>query len=970
VAISLAGCGGAQNQGKVPEQIQLSGKTSFISIDGNTTTFNTVTADNAALVSSNSARTVIEGDIYRVLDAGKSLLNLNSTRGLQIIDLSNAAAPKIVGRVAISGTPVEMYHAGNRVYALLNEWSEYLPVMKDGKEALDSFHGGVIATIDISDRTKPKLLSSSRIPGYIQSSRMSAGNGKSALYIAARRYDIKSGDSEVRSFVIDSQGNLQSKTSLSLGGQVSAIQAANDRLMVASGTFDTWGGGGIVFSTAQNTASSVSIIDISSPDGIMIKGASITMAGIVQQKNNMHIQGNIMRVVSGIGGDIITDVGSATSANANKIINHVETFDISDISRPIPIDHDTFGTGQQLYGTTFMADRAFFVTYQRTDPFHAFSITPQGVMQEENEFIVSGWNNFFVPVRSNTRLIGIGNNDENNRRTLAISLYDVSNLKNKQPLITRAELDLNNSWSEANWDDRAFTVLDNATNAIAADGKTVETGLVMLPFTGWDPTLQSYESGVQLFSFSANTITRRGIMTQDSPVRRTFMGEAGADLAINLGYTELTVFGMSNVNTPALKSTLQLTPNYSQFLAFANIGARYRAVDFSWWGNQLKAPRSDMIDIVALNDADNNPAIASIKVPAGSKMFNFNGILAIVSTSYVAQETITTVSTYDVSIPSAPRLLGSISTNQIKPSTNYFTMDALVCNQGRCNEWPQSDTVELIGSKLVFSRQDFISRPENNGRSSMQQSFSLIDLSKAAQPVLLPMITMSKDEEAVTMLQTGGSLWVNYKKLQKETGPKGESMVKYYVKELNFDVAGTVIQNKEINIPGKIMAISGNQFYTLETNYESSPWESTIHKLQTQNGLAYLQSSFNLGDQMATSLKIDGDLLAMTSYNNRDYQFKTSVFESRENELILRSTIDAKNSVNLEYLGKGKLLIGNSYGFLLYDITNVNLPTANAFFPAKTWSSKLQVINNDIYLAANTYGIYQFNLNTRNLERK
>lgn len=973
--ISLTGCGGSQNQASIPEQIQLSGKTSFISIDNNRGVFNyelSTVADTAAMSSSTSARTVIEGDIYRVLDTGKSLLNLNPTRGLQIIDLSNASAPKILGRAPISGTPVEMYHVNNRVYALLNNWAEYLPLVKDGKETLDSFQGGVLVTIDITDRTKPKLLSSIRIPGYIQTSRMSTGNGKSAIYIAAQRYDASKVESEVRSFAIDSQGNLQSKTSLGLGGEVRAIQAANDRLMVASSTYEAWNGGsGLALSGSQNQTSSVSIIDISSPDGIMIKGASITTAGIVQQKNNMHIQGNIIRIVSGIGwmNFIVTPVDS-TMTNNNQVINHVETFNISDISNPKAIDHDTFGAGQQLYATTFMADRAFFVTYQRVDPFHAFSITPQGVMQEENEFIVSGWNDFFVPVRSNTRLIGVGHNDENNRRSLALSLYDITNLKNKQPLITRAELDLSHAWSEANWDDRAFTVLDNATNVIAPDGKTIETGLVMLPFTGWDQTSQNYESGVQLFSFSANTITRRGVMTQDSPVRRSFMGEVGADLAINLADTELTVFGVANTNTPTLKSTLQLSPRYSQFLAFSSIGARYRAVDFSWWGNQQKAPRSDVIDLVALNDVDNNPAIASIKVPAGSKIFNYNGFLVTVSTSYDGKDSITSVNTYDLSIPSTPRLLGSMSTNQIKASTFNPFIDILPCNLFGCEYWRLANSTELIGSKLVFSRENYLDRPETNGIGRREQSFSVIELSKVAQPVLLPKITMAADEETVTTLQNANSLWLNYKKLQKETGPKGEALVKYYVKELNFGVAGTVIQNQEINIPGKILGISGNQFYTLETNFESTTWESTLHRLLTQNGLAYLQSSINLGNQMATSLMIDGDLVALTAYSYRDYQYKTSIFQSRDKELTLRSTIDSKNSADLKYFSKGKLLIENGYGLLLYDITQVNSPTAKAYFPANTWYGNLQVINNDIYLAAGPYGIYQFNLNTTNLERK
>ena len=58
-------------------------------------------------------RTVEEGDIYRVIQGDKNLiLNLNSFRGLQIIDFTDVASPKILGRVQVSGTPVEMYQVG------------------------------------------------------------------------------------------------------------------------------------------------------------------------------------------------------------------------------------------------------------------------------------------------------------------------------------------------------------------------------------------------------------------------------------------------------------------------------------------------------------------------------------------------------------------------------------------------------------------------------------------------------------------------------------------------------------------------------------------------------------------------------------------------------------------------------------------------------------------------------------------
>ena len=77
-----------------------------------------------------------------------------------------------------------------------------------------------------------------------------------------------------------------------------------------------------------------------------------------------------------------------------------------------------------------MQNKAFFVTYLRQDPFHVFTIDDAGQCEEHNEFIVSGWNDFFRAVSDDTRLIGIGRNDENRTSNLAVSLYDITDVAN------------------------------------------------------------------------------------------------------------------------------------------------------------------------------------------------------------------------------------------------------------------------------------------------------------------------------------------------------------------------------------------------------------------------------------------------------------------------------------------------------------------------------------------------------------
>jgi hypothetical protein len=42
--------------------------------------------------------------------------------------------------------------------------------------------------------------------------------------------------------------------------------------------------------------------------------------------------------------------------------NHIQTWDARDLTNVVPLDHVTYGDGEQLYATLFVSDRAFAVT--------------------------------------------------------------------------------------------------------------------------------------------------------------------------------------------------------------------------------------------------------------------------------------------------------------------------------------------------------------------------------------------------------------------------------------------------------------------------------------------------------------------------------------------------------------------------------------------------------------------------------
>lgn len=598
---------------------------------------------------------VVEGDIYRLLGDGR-LLNLNPYRGLQVVDFHDPAAPQITGQLQVPGEPVEMYVAGRHAVLLLNGWRGYYGARDDVLP--EAWEGGLVVVVDVADPERPVERARQRVPGFIRTSRMVEGGGRSALYVVSQTWETVENEEGVavsesvttaRSFTLGADGTLAPRGEVGLGGDVADVQATPEVLMIAR---NDW--------TREGGRSRVALVDIASPDGTMRPGGDVQAAGRVRNKFDMDLYGDVLQVVSS---------GDGT--------NHVETFDASDVDRPAPLDHKTFGDGQELFATLFLGEKAFFVTYFRRDPFHAFEVDGEGRITERAEFIVSGWNDFFRATFAGERLIGIGVNDEVGR-TMAVSLYDTTDLGNPEPLVARAEVAFAESWSTAQWDDKAFGVVEDAVR-VSGPGGALETGLVLLPFTAWDADARRHVSGVQIFTFSKETLTRRGVMDHGTPVRRTF--RAADDMPANLSDEALSFFDASDPDRPARLGGLDLAPDHADFFVVGDHGVRLHDTRgaYDWWGaaNGEALPPSRLEVVRLADDPDHAVPVASVEVPAGAAVHAVGSTLVVVSARAVEPAdpkdpwpVESTVVAWDFADPAHPRHAGELVTRELPAAWN------------------------------------------------------------------------------------------------------------------------------------------------------------------------------------------------------------------------------------------------------------------------------------------------------------
>jgi hypothetical protein len=974
---ALTACGGAGNtagnSGTALPPAALAGKSSFVSADGiNSYNPNLANLTTATATSSDAARTIEQGDIYRVLEDGKMIANLNGNRGLQLLDISNADAPKIIGQLPLIGTPVEMYRVGEHLHLLLNNRSEYRRVLKDGKQALEHDYGASVITVDISNRAAPALIGSVRIPGGIQASRMASGSGKNALYVASITSAssasalltgvVPQGSpvSSIQSFAVNADGSLQAKTQIDQGGWVQAIAASGERMMVAKTTPDFGKG-------------KISLIDISSADGVMRQGGEVTVSGLVQKKENMQIVGDSLRIVS--SSTVLPDPGNAGNIG-NGITNHVETFDVKNLAAPKAVDHKTFGAGQNLYATTFLPDRAFFVTYLRQDPFHSFSISPEGLLQEEHEFAVSGWNDFLSPVNNRRNLIGIGQNDQGNLRKLSVSLYDISNLKNPRPLLARADIVLDYGWSEALWDQRGYSVLENAIEILADDGKTLETGLVLLPFSGWNNSTRQYQSGVQMFSFSATSLTRRGVMNHDNPVRRAFIANTASQLAGNLSGVNLSLFDITNPNAPLKKSSLTLASDIAQFVAFKNVGVRYRRNDSI--SNLDDNSLFDTLELMAPGNANGDTPLGTIAVRTGSTIYNVNETLVSFKSETIAGSSPTgflqktTLNTWDISQSANPRAIGKLETTVPAPAPWTIAaaaQDARTTCAGLCYPATGNGDVRVVGQALVIASPTFHYQAATGSalaRSWASYALQVIDLSNPGNPTLQNKIDLPENEEVVTFKSSGSTLWVNFK-LTQANDANGQALAKYFARSIDLRTPATPLVGKNINIPGELVLAVGNALYTKDFVWNGSRIDYSINLLLTQNDTAYLQASKAFSGKILGDVVVDGSKV-LASHFGYDGKSGVTILNQGDSGFSVFDEIGLDNWAGVVLAGSGKAVFQTVDGFLLYDISQPSNAFAQAFFPS-VGNGLPTLQNNTVAVSSGYGGVLQFDLNTVNLAR-
>lgn len=483
---------------------------------------------------------VVESDIYYL--NGSTLYFFNQYRGLQVIDLTDSSDPVVLDTYEIPAAGEDMYMVDASHVALLARdgcgWGVNGPT---SQLILLNVDQGVITPV-----------SQISVQGSIVESRLVG----SSLFVAAQTY-------------------LQTPAPAA-DGEVTWVWGVQTQSFDLSDVSDpalvdtTWteGYGNVVYATRDyffvgvqgrnwRDSTTIHFWDISAGDGSMVQKEPLRSAGRVADKFKMNFNpdNQVFTMIS---------EARANSSTGDTLRAVLETIDLRNPDRPVALGEVEVGHGESLFATRFDGDKAYIVTFLRVDPLWVVDLSDPANPTVSGELEVPGWSNYIHPMGDRLLTVGIDNVDG---FRVAISLFDVADPQNPG-LLSKVSLGDNHSWSEANYDEKAFTVLE-------------DQGLALVPFQG-DLNGQ-YSSQVQLIDLDGDELTARGVIPHEMTPRRAVALDSEI---LSISGRELLVVDVENRDQPEIVSTTELSWSVNQVVTYQDYLILAQDTNYSAWNQR------------------------------------------------------------------------------------------------------------------------------------------------------------------------------------------------------------------------------------------------------------------------------------------------------------------------------------------------------------------------------------------------
>jgi hypothetical protein len=783
-----------------------------------------------------NTRTVVESDIWKI--EGGTMYFFNQYRGLQVIDISNPAAPVVTGTLDLPASGEQMYLAdASHAVLLTRNWCSG----PDSRVIVAKIEGGV-----------PSVDSTLAVPGYIQESRMVG----TALYVASETSRPIAGDPNnswewgtmITSFDLSDPAKPISKGSAWTAGYGNVIMATDQYLFVSIQEPSVW------------YQSSIQIYDISAPDGTVKSLSRVEPAGWVQDKFKMNVSGDTFTVIS------------ATWDTVRRWVTTLQTYSLADPVKPVLLGKLELAHGDQLHATRFDGDRAYIVTFFQIDPLWVVDLSNPAKPAIQGKLEVPGWSTYIEPLGNQLVTIGI---DNSNSWRVAVSLFDVSD-PSKPTLVSKVPIGDNYSWSEANNDEKAFNVMP-------------DQHLILVPYQGYETN--GVANRVQLIDLNladgtTNALKLRGVIDHPLVPRRATLYQ---DVILSVSGWELLSVNAADRDHPATLATVDLAWAVDQVLLSGDYLLELaNSQNYYYWQSIPSAPilrvaranqSGTILSKLALED-NLNMACAAIRgnrlYVAQAMTYYYPWLLANADATGGSTETNPppnlVLSVFDLSQLPAVTRLGRESLS----ISNYFAY-------GLQMVWPRTNILVLAGAAGGFYGLYYALDAAQPKTAVMpgyyypwyggqDERFTAFDVSDDANPTYLSQVVLNdtnrwgfssvyshesllyvthQESEFIPVPATGSLKPVTV--INDTNGPiYGSWVYRYYLDVVDFTDPANPITRKPVNVPGSLAGISHQGAVVYTAGYRWKPDGSTDWSLWL-DALAYDGVEAHYVDSLALS---------------------------------------------------------------------------------------------------------------------
>jgi hypothetical protein len=443
---------------------------------------------------------------------GNWLYVQSASSGLNVIDVSAPAEPRLVHRVPVTGRAGELYVENDAAFVLLEEAS---PPCRLGEE----FRGALLATTSqlvAVDRvtTAPEASSPVCLPGRIVASRKMGD----FVYVVTT-YDLLE---LTWAFAIDVSSPREPRLheSLVMEGTGNEIHVSETAIYVAQSE------GGVSPETR------VRYISVDTATGSLRERGALQVAGAAAGRFHMDAEGEQFRIVT--RGDLWEG-------------SNLHVLDFGDPDHPRWLGSlRGLAPSEDLHATRFEGDRVYVVTYEpvilQTDPLWVISLTDPSAPEILGHLEIPGWSDYVFP--RGDQLVAVGRGDRGDQ--VAVSLFDVS-VPSAPAELSRVSFGAWDATSEANTDFRGASVMEQEGD-----------GLVVVPYTQNVSGDQGCvaEHHVQLVELEPAGLRLRGdSSSHQGGVRRTVpIGEG----LYALGEREVAALDISDRDAPRVVASIDI----------------------------------------------------------------------------------------------------------------------------------------------------------------------------------------------------------------------------------------------------------------------------------------------------------------------------------------------------------------------------------------------------------------------------